>query len=61
VFTAHGTDVDTVIVNGKVLLRNGKLAGFTDEQSVIEEATARAHGVIRRAGIADKVFVDWRK
>ena len=61
VFTAHGTDVDTVIVNGKVLLRNGKLVGFADEQSVIVEATARAHDVIRRAGIADKVFVDWRK
>src|ERR1700730_3103095 len=61
VFTAHGTDVDTVIVNGKVLLRGGKLVGFSDERSVIEEATARAHDVIRRAGIADKVFVDWRK
>jgi 5-methylthioadenosine/S-adenosylhomocysteine deaminase len=61
VFTAHGTDVDTVIVNGKVLLRDGKLVGFRDEARVIEEATARAHDVIRRAGIADKVFVDWRK
>jgi 5-methylthioadenosine/S-adenosylhomocysteine deaminase len=61
VFTAHGTDVDTVIVNGKVLLRGGKMVEFSDELSVIEEATARAHDVIRRAGIADKVFVDWRK
>ena len=61
VFTAHGTDVDTVIVNGNVLLRDGKLVGFSDEVPVIEEATARAHDVIRRAGIADKVFVDWRK
>ena len=61
VFTANGTDVDTVIVNGKVLLREGKLMGFSDEVAVIEEATARAHDVIRRAGIADKVFVDWRK
>jgi 5-methylthioadenosine/S-adenosylhomocysteine deaminase len=60
VFTAHGTDVDTVIVNGRVLLRGGKLVGFSDELSVIEEATARAHDVIRRAGIADKVFVDWK-
>ena len=60
VFTAHGTDVDTVIVNGKILLRGGKLVGFADEMSVIEEATARAHDVIRRAGIAEKVFVDWR-
>jgi 5-methylthioadenosine/S-adenosylhomocysteine deaminase len=61
VFTANGTDVDTVIVNGKVLLRGGKMVEFSDELSVIEEATARAHDVIRRAGIADKVFVDWRK
>jgi 5-methylthioadenosine/S-adenosylhomocysteine deaminase len=61
VFTAHGTDVDTVIVNGKVLLRGGKMVEFSDELSVIEEATARAHDVIRRAGIADQVFVDWRK
>jgi 5-methylthioadenosine/S-adenosylhomocysteine deaminase len=61
VFTANGTDVDTVIVNGKVLLRDGKLVGFSDELAIIEEATARAHDVIRRAGIADKVFVDWRK
>jgi 5-methylthioadenosine/S-adenosylhomocysteine deaminase len=61
VFTAHGTDVDTVIVNGKVLLRDRKLVGFSDEVAVIEEAIARAHDVIRRAGIADKVFVDWRK
>jgi 5-methylthioadenosine/S-adenosylhomocysteine deaminase len=61
VFTAHGTDVDTVVVNGKVLLRNGNFVEFDDEMAVIEEATVRAHDVIKRAGIADKVFVDWRK
>ncbi len=61
VFTAHGTDVDTVIVNGKIRLRDGDLVGFDGEMAVIEEATARAHEVIRRAGIADRVFVDWRK
>ncbi len=61
VFTAHGTDVDTVIVNGRVRLRDGQLVGFTGEADVIEEATARAHDVIHRAGIAERVFVDWRK
>jgi 5-methylthioadenosine/S-adenosylhomocysteine deaminase len=61
VFTAHGTDVDTVIINGKLRLRNGHLVAFKDEAEVIEEATRRAHDVIRRAGIAEKVFVDWRK
>jgi 5-methylthioadenosine/S-adenosylhomocysteine deaminase len=61
VFTAHGTDVDTVIVNGKVRLRGGELVGFTGEAEVLSEATGRAHDVIRLAGIADRVFVDWRK
>lgn len=61
VFSAHGTDVDTVIINGKVRLRGGDLVGFSGEQDVLTEATARAHEAIRRAGIADDVFVDWRK
>ncbi len=61
VFTANGTDVDTVVINGKVLLRDGELVNFTGESDVIAEATARAHAVIERAGIGDKVFMDWRK
>jgi cytosine/adenosine deaminase-related metal-dependent hydrolase len=59
VFTANGTDVDTVIVNGKVRLRGGKLVGFTGEADVLKEATARATEIIRRAGLAERVFVDW--
>jgi 5-methylthioadenosine/S-adenosylhomocysteine deaminase len=61
VFTAHGTDVDTVIINGKVKLRGGELTEFTGEMDVLNEATARAHQAIVRAGLAEKVFVDWRK
>jgi len=61
VFTAHGTDVDTVIINGKVKLRGGELVDFTGEMDVLTEATARAHQAITRAGLAEKVFVDWRK
>jgi 5-methylthioadenosine/S-adenosylhomocysteine deaminase len=59
VFTANGTDVDTVIVNGKVRLRGGKLVGFTGESDVLKEATARATEIIHRAGLAERVFVDW--
>ena len=40
VFSAHGTDVNTVIINGKVLLRYGDFVDFADELAVIEEATA---------------------
>jgi len=61
VFTAHGTDVDTVIINGEVRLRGGKLVGFPGEADVLAEATARAREVIGRAGLTDRVFVDWRK
>jgi 5-methylthioadenosine/S-adenosylhomocysteine deaminase len=61
VFSAHGTDVDTVIVNGELKLREGSLVGFDREAEVLEEATARAHEAIRRAGLADRVFVPWRR
>jgi 5-methylthioadenosine/S-adenosylhomocysteine deaminase len=60
VFSAHGTDVDTVFVNGRLLLRNGDLVGFDREREVLEEAQARAREVIERAGIHDRVDVPWR-
>ena len=61
VFSAHGTDVDTVFVNGRMLLQGGELVGFDREQEVLAEARARATEVIERAGLADRVFVDWRR
>ena len=61
VFGAHGSDVDTVIVNGKVLLREGQMVGFDREQEVLDEAPRRAAEVIERAGLTERVFVDWRR
>lgn len=60
VFSGHGTDVDTVLVNGALKLRGGEWVGFDREREVLAEAQARATEVIHRAGIADRVFVDWR-
>ncbi|MCZ4493440.1 MAG: amidohydrolase [Conexibacter sp.] len=60
VFSAHGTDVDTVVINGELRLHRGELIGFGREREVLEEATARAREVIERAGIAERVFVHWR-
>lgn len=60
VFSAHGTDADTVLVDGKVLLRGGELVSFADERDVLDEATARAREVIKRAGLTERVFVPWR-
>jgi 5-methylthioadenosine/S-adenosylhomocysteine deaminase len=61
VFSGHGTDVDTVMVNGALKLRAGEWVGFDREHEVLAEAQARAAEVIQRAGIADRVFVDWRQ
>jgi cytosine/adenosine deaminase-related metal-dependent hydrolase len=61
VFSAHGTDVDTVFVNGRLLLDGGRLVGFDREDEVLAEARARSSEVIERAGIADRVYVDWRR
>jgi 5-methylthioadenosine/S-adenosylhomocysteine deaminase len=60
VFSAHGTDVDTVVINGEIRLRHGELVGFDQEQEVLAEATRRAHEAIERAGLTGRVFEDWR-
>jgi 5-methylthioadenosine/S-adenosylhomocysteine deaminase len=61
VFSAHGTDVDTVVVNGKVLLRGGRLVGFDREEEILEEARRRAHEAICHAHLDERVFVHWRR
>jgi 5-methylthioadenosine/S-adenosylhomocysteine deaminase len=61
VFSAHGTDVDTVMVNGKVLLRGGQLVGFDREEEILEEARRRAHEAICHAHLDERVFVHWRR
>ncbi|MBU1228291.1 MAG: amidohydrolase family protein, partial [Actinobacteria bacterium] len=62
VFTANGTDADTVLVNGKVVLRDKQFVDFDKDQQkqIVEEATRRAREAIERAGIADRTFVPWR-
>jgi 5-methylthioadenosine/S-adenosylhomocysteine deaminase len=61
VFSAHGTDADTVVINGEVVLRDGDLVGFSGEREALDEATRRAGEVIERAGLAERVYVHWRK
>ena len=60
VFSAHGTDVDTVLVDGQIRLRGGELVGFEAEKSVLAEATERATAAIDRAGLTSRVFQHWR-
>ena len=49
VYEASGTDVDTVIVNGKIRMLQSKILGI-DERSILEEAEKSAMRVIEKAG-----------
>ena len=52
-------DVDTVLVNGSVVLRHQELV-FPNEQDVLVDARRLARETIERAGIAHRVDIDWR-
>jgi 5-methylthioadenosine/S-adenosylhomocysteine deaminase len=47
VYSARGSDVDTVIVDGKILMENGQLKTL-DEQSVMEKAEKQAFNLLSR-------------
>jgi len=58
VYCAHGGCADTVIVDGKVLMREGKVLTM-NEQDLIEEARDRAISLARRAGLEEVVKPIW--
>ncbi len=49
VFCANGNDVDTSIIDGKVIMRNRKVLGI-DEQALIEECHVRARAIKKSLG-----------
>lgn len=51
VYCASGTDVDTVIVNGKIVLRDKKIKTL-DEKTIVERAQEIADDLVGRAEIA---------
>lgn len=50
VYAAHGGCVDTVLVDGKCLMREGKLLTL-NERDLFEEAADRAKSIARRTGL----------
>ena len=50
VYSAMGSDVDTVMVNGRLLLRRGK-ALTLDEERIVGEAQRRQDELISRSGV----------
>ncbi len=51
VYAAHGSDVDTVVVDGKILMQNRKVQTL-DEEAIVAEARLRATQIAQRAGLA---------
>jgi 5-methylthioadenosine/S-adenosylhomocysteine deaminase len=53
VCAATGADVDTVVIQGQVVVRNRQVLSM-DEERIVREAKERARAVWKRAGIDSK-------
>jgi cytosine/adenosine deaminase-related metal-dependent hydrolase len=58
VYTATGRDVDFVVVDGQVVVQDGRLLTM-DETEIVEEAKRRSREVVARAGLTDQVKPRW--
>lgn len=58
VYTATGRDVDVVVVDGQVVVRDGKLQTM-HEEDIVEEAKRRSREVVERAGLTEKTQAKW--
>ncbi len=58
VYSATGKSVDTVIVDGRVLVEGGRVLTF-DEAEVIEAARRRSSAILAKTGLADKIRPRW--
>jgi cytosine/adenosine deaminase-related metal-dependent hydrolase len=50
VYAAHGSDVDTVVVNGRTLMRGRKVQTL-DEEAIVANARRRSIEVMQRSGL----------
>lgn len=51
VWSATGSDVETTIVDGKILMRDGKVVTL-DEDGVLRQATSQTRAVLKNAGVS---------
>ncbi len=56
---ARGGDAHTVLIDGRVVLRDGEFPGFSGVDEVIAEATGRARAIARDAGVLDAAAPRW--
>jgi 5-methylthioadenosine/S-adenosylhomocysteine deaminase len=58
VYSAHGGCADTLIVDGKILMRGGKVLTL-NEDDLYEEAADRAMSLAKRTGLAEIAASIW--
>ncbi|GAB7356319.1 hypothetical protein MBLNU459_g7116t1 [Dothideomycetes sp. NU459] len=58
VYSATGRDVEMVVVDGRIVVNNGKLLTM-DEEEIWREGARRAKEIVVRAGLSDKVKARW--
>lgn len=58
VYSATGSDVDVVVIDGKIVVRGGKILTM-DEEAVWQEASNRSKEVVDRAGKSAEVAGKW--
>ncbi len=59
VYSAKGTDVHAVLVNGRIVIQGGRLSGFTDGDRILREATKRGREISEKAGICERALPRW--
>jgi cytosine/adenosine deaminase-related metal-dependent hydrolase len=58
VYSATGKSVDTVIVDGRILMRRGRVLTL-DEEAIIEAAARRAPEILARTRLAKPIAPKW--
>ncbi len=58
VYSATGKSVDTVIVDGRVLMRGGRVLTL-DEEAIIDAAVRRAPSILQKTGLKNLIASRW--
>jgi 5-methylthioadenosine/S-adenosylhomocysteine deaminase len=59
VYSAKGTDIHTLLVDGQIVIEGGELKTFSDEEGIIRAATARGKEIVERAGLKGRAQPKW--
>jgi 5-methylthioadenosine/S-adenosylhomocysteine deaminase len=56
----NGSDVRVVLVDGRIIYRDGAFTNLSDSEGVIAEAEKIGRTIIDKAGLGHRLAPDWR-